>query len=198
MYIYKGNLVGANIEYIWSRKNKTPIISFDSIIIHYTAGYDAHSAANYLANENTNVSAHVIVGRKGEIIQMVDFETQAWHAGKSRYRNKVNLNRFSIGIELENYGPLSYHNGQYLTWFNKIVPANEVIELKHPQTQNRCFWQTFTNEQLNTLEALCKLLLLTYKFRRIVGHDEISLSGKIDPGPAFPMQRYKTLIYSAI
>ena len=195
MYIHKGNLVGADVNYIWSRKNKKPLDAFDNIIIHYTAGYDARSAANFLANDETNVSAHVVAGRKGEIIQMVDFETQAWHAGKSRFKEQVNLNRFSVGIELENYGPLSYHNGQYLTWFNKVVPADEVVELKHPLTQNMCFWQSFTKEQLTTLEELCKLLLLTYKFKRILGHNEVSLSGKIDPGPAFPLDHFKKLIY---
>ena len=35
---------------------------------------------------------------------MVDDRKTAWHAGKSRWKNYINLNRYSIGIELVNKG----------------------------------------------------------------------------------------------
>ena len=169
---------------------------FDNIVIHYTAGYDALSAAKYLANNSTHVSAHVVIARNGKIYQIVDFETQAWHAGRSQFKSKLNLNRMSIGIELENYGPLTMHDGEYVTWFNKPVPKEEVIEMLHPTTRQNCFWQTFPQVQLDKLEELCKLLLQAYKCDRILGHNEISLTGKIDPGPAFPMDQFKKFIYT--
>ena len=46
----------------------------------------------------------------------------------------------------------------------------------------------------HVLREICLLLVEAYQFKRIVGHSEISLSGKIDPGPAFPMDEFKKLI----
>ena len=50
------------------------------------------------------VSSHYLINRKGEITKMVEERKTAWHAGKSRWKNFVNLNSYSIGIELVNKG----------------------------------------------------------------------------------------------
>ena len=195
MYIHKHILVGSNIDYIWSKKNKTPILEHDNIVIHYTAGASALSSANYLANDKTRASAHLVIGRDGKIYQLVDFETQAWHAGKSRYRGKTSLNRYSVGIELENAGLLTERDNHYYAWFGKQVPFDQVTKLVNPQTGFDAWWHTYPQIQLNTLKEVCQVLLSNYRFSRIVGHSEISLSGKIDPGPAFPLEEFKNLIY---
>ena len=45
------------------------------------------------------VSSHILIRRNGEIIQFVNFNSRAWHAGKSCFLGKENCN-YSIGIEL--------------------------------------------------------------------------------------------------
>jgi N-acetylmuramoyl-L-alanine amidase len=179
MYLHQNMLVSSDIDYFWSKKNKESIKELDSIVIHYTAGASAISSARYLMHDNT----------------IVDFKTQAWHAGKSQFLGKTNLNAFSIGIELENAGLLHCHDERYYTWFGKRVPEQQVVQLVNPQTGFPSYWQIYTTMQLNMLKEVCKLLIFHYKIKRIVGHSEISLSGKIDPGPAFPMADFKTLIY---
>ena len=195
MYIHKHILVGSNIDYIWSKKNKVSIVDHDNIVIHYTAGANATSSANYLANDNTKASAHLVIGRDGQIYQLVDFETQAWHAGKSQMLGKIGQNAYSVGIELDNAGLLHENNKRYYTWFGKRIPDIEVIKLVNPQTGFHAWWHTFSEIQLKTLQEICLLLVEAYQFKRIVGHSEISLSGKIDPGPAFPLDEFKKLIY---
>ena len=37
-------------------------------------------------------------------MRLVDDDKIAWHAGKSKWKNFVNLNKYSIGIELVNKG----------------------------------------------------------------------------------------------
>lgn len=195
MYIHNDTLVCSNIEYLWSKKNKQPIQELDNIVIHYTAGANAISSAKYLAADNTPVSAHLVIARDGQIFQMVDFKTQAWHAGKSKYKSKNGLNGYSIGIELDNVGILKQHNNRYYAWFGRRIPEVQVVELVNPQTGFKAFWQTYTEIQLNTLKDVCNKLLSYYPIKRIVGHSEVSLSGKIDPGPAFPIEDFKKLIY---
>ena len=72
------------------------------IVVHYTAGTSARTAAEFLAKEEVKASAHLVIGRQGELFQLVPFDTEAWHAGRSCYGGRANLNRYSIGIELDN------------------------------------------------------------------------------------------------
>lgn len=196
MYIYEDNLVGSDVDYIWSKKNKKPIVTLDNIIIHYTAGANAMSSAKYLASDHTPVSAHLVIASDGSIIQIVDFQTQAWHAGKSKHRGKTGLNAYSIGIELDNYGLLTEKHNRFYTWFGKRVSEKDIEEFPHPQTGYPAYWHSYTYLQVKTLRMVCQKLISYYPIRRIVGHSEVSLSGKIDPGPAFPLDEFRNLIYS--
>jgi AmpD protein len=47
------------------------------------------------------VSAHFVVRRGGEIVQLVGCDRRAWHAGQSAWRGRANCNDWSLGIELE-------------------------------------------------------------------------------------------------
>ena len=59
------------------------------------------------------VSAHVLVGRGGELTQYVSFRQRAWHAGESVFDGRDNCNDFSIGIELEGCDDVPYAPAQY-------------------------------------------------------------------------------------
>ena len=64
-----------------------------------------------LKNPEYKVSCHYLINRKGNVIQMVEDRNIAWHAGKSRWKKFINLNKSSIGIELVNKGHhLGYQN----------------------------------------------------------------------------------------
>ena len=59
------------------------------------------------------VSAHLLIKRTGEIIQVVPFDKRAWHAGLSEYKGQPRCNDFSIGIELEGSENQPYTEQQY-------------------------------------------------------------------------------------
>ncbi len=59
------------------------------------------------------VSAHLLIDRKGNVIQFVPFHKRAWHAGQSAYNGRENCNDFSIGIELEGADDVDYETIQY-------------------------------------------------------------------------------------
>ena len=40
------------------------------------------------------VSAHLLILRTGEIIQFVNFNDRAWHAGRSAYLGKVECKKY--------------------------------------------------------------------------------------------------------
>jgi len=61
--------------------------------------WDAHPYFQQI--RGMEVSAHFFVRRDGELVQFVDADDRAWHAGASCWRGRINCNDDSIGIELE-------------------------------------------------------------------------------------------------
>jgi AmpD protein len=59
------------------------------------------------------VSAHFFVDRTGRTVQLVDTDEKAWHAGVSRLGERDDVNRFSVGIELEGDEETPYTEAQY-------------------------------------------------------------------------------------
>ena len=59
------------------------------------------------------VSAHLLIDRRGDIIQFVPFHKRAWHAGRSVFNGRENCNDFSIVIELEGADDVIYETIQY-------------------------------------------------------------------------------------
>jgi AmpD protein len=60
------------------------------------------------------VSAHLVIQRSGDMVQFVNFEQRAWHAGQSSFHGRSNCNDFSIGIELEGADDDPYAQAQYV------------------------------------------------------------------------------------
>src|SRR3990167_277125 len=73
------------------------------------------TAYPYFAKINTEVSAHFLINRVGELTQFVSVYERAWHAGKSNFQGRENCNDFSIGIELEGSDHVPFEPAQYKT-----------------------------------------------------------------------------------
>ena len=70
------------------------------------------------------VSSHLLIERNGDVVQFVNFNDRAWHAGVSCYQGQENCNDFSIGIELEGTDEDAYTTQQY------EILANVISELR--------------------------------------------------------------------
>ncbi|MDQ7050339.1 MAG: 1,6-anhydro-N-acetylmuramyl-L-alanine amidase AmpD [Enterobacterales bacterium] len=62
---------------------------------------DFASHPSFADLENLKVSSHLFIRRDGELIQFVNLNDRAWHAGVSEFEGRENCNDYSIGIELE-------------------------------------------------------------------------------------------------
>ena len=93
------------------------------IIIHYTGMQSKIESIKRLINPKSKVSCHYLIDRKGAILEMVKINKIAWHAGKSKWKNHLNLNKISIGIELVNKG----HQFGYEKFTN--IQINNLIKL---------------------------------------------------------------------
>lgn len=162
----------------------------DTVVIHTTEGtyHDEDGFAEnqdriyagtirYFENpEDRSVSAHYVVGRRGEITQMVSDKDVAWHA---TYYNKR-----SIGIECAGWSarPETW-NDENLEALARLVAhlcARYDVEPAHPDGDAVTCGGRFTKAGL-------------------VGHTQIQTPGsppgegsgaRTDPGPHFPWDRF--------
>ena len=74
------------------------------VIIHGTSDDTVDQALRTLTDPLRRVSAHYLIGRDGEVFQLVDERARAWHAGESKWGADADLNSVSLGIELDNNG----------------------------------------------------------------------------------------------
>jgi AmpD protein len=59
------------------------------------------------------VSAHYFIDREGKVVELVDPDQMAWHAGVSSFQGREGCNSFSVGIELEGTPDHGITEGQY-------------------------------------------------------------------------------------
>lgn len=164
----------------------------DTLVMHFTAGGSAASSAQYLCQPKAKASAHIVIGREGTVYQLADFNRITWHAGRSRWQGRKGLNRYSIGIELDNAGQLTQAaDGHFETWFGRRVADNEVHRGQHRNRTQVDYWHSYTESQLEVTFELCALLIEHYGIATLVGHEEIAPDRKTDPGPAFPLERMR-------
>src|SRR5687768_16509883 len=74
------------------------------IIMHFTTGTKMESTINHFKDPSSGVSTHLLIGRDGRVVQFLPFDRIAHHCGFSWWEQQSNLNKSSIGIELENAG----------------------------------------------------------------------------------------------
>jgi len=160
------------------------------LVIHYTTGTRPEQTIGWFTNPKAQASAHLLLTREGEFHQFVPFDTVGWHAGFSQWGGLKSLNRYSIGIEVDNAGAMVKKNGVYMRQLRVFKP-DEVIETNHKLEYGVKGWEKYPQAQIDALLEVSKLLKATYNFGDVVGHEDISLSGKTDPGPAFDMTAFR-------
>lgn len=143
----------------FSEKNRS-LRDIKFVIIHYTGMQSEIESIKRLKDKTYKVSCHYLINRKGEIIRMVEDKDIAWHAGKSKWKRFVNLNKFSLGIELVNKGhKLGYQS------FTK------------PQIRS----------VINLCKLLKKKYNI--KQENFLGHSDVAPLRKVDPGEKFPWEK---------
>lgn len=142
------------------------------IYIHHTAGNASpFNVFGGWAGNAERIATCVSVGGKpkagsdwidGEVAQGYSSKYWAYHLGlKESTFHKFNLSyrsldKNSIGIEICNWGQLSFTGGKFYNYVNKEVPADEVCELATPHRGHK-YYHNYTDAQI---EAVKDLLLL--------------------------------------
>lgn len=167
-------------------------------VVHYGVTR-SHAELEQALLLNDYVSAHIaITGHGGvkKITQFVPFNTQAGHAGKNAvWQGKPNVNAFSLGVEINNPGPLKLcGDGIYCDVYGKPWDG-EVLTSEHERPGFPWkYWAKYSQLEIAAVTALMLALKERYGLVSVAGHDEIRRD-KSDPGPAFPMRDLRALVF---
>ncbi len=187
-------LQGASVAHE-TTANHDGIITPKFLVFHFTAISFAATVARFKdPTPGNRASAHLLVGRDGHIVQFLDFNLRAWHAGQSTWNGITDINSHSIGIELENAGSIHLDGERCIGEEGVIVPAEQVIDATHKHaTWTMTRWHQYAPAQLDACHDIAHILAKTYAIEDIVGHDDIAPDRKQDPGPAFPLESVRSM-----
>jgi N-acetylmuramoyl-L-alanine amidase len=164
------------------------------LVFHYTAGKSATSSVSWLTNPEAKASAHLVLARDGTITQLAPFNVKTWHAGISQWDGLSGLNSHSIGIEMDNAGPLKKVGDRYQAWFGTLYGKDQVVYAKHRLDEGFRWWHAYTEAQIQKALELARLLVRHYGLKDVVGHEDIAPDRKRDPGPAFPLEHIRSMV----
>ncbi|WP_281228450.1 N-acetylmuramoyl-L-alanine amidase [Flavobacterium aquiphilum] len=85
------------------------------VIIHHTAQDSIQQTVKTFTLQQTQVSAHYVIGRDGKVVHMLNDYLRAWHAGNGSWGKNTDINSSSIGIELDNNGTEPFSDAQINT-----------------------------------------------------------------------------------
>jgi N-acetyl-anhydromuramyl-L-alanine amidase AmpD len=155
------------------------------IVIHATSENFSESLRLLTTRTSNPVSSHYLVPELNDpsypfyslrVHSLVPEHRRAWHAGVSYWGEEVGLNDRSIGIEVVNEFKCS----------GTQLPISE-IQLDEVE----CDFPSYSDEQIELLVGLLNSILSRYPNINpidIIGHSDIAIMRKSDPGPSFPWE----------
>lgn len=132
----------------------------DILLLHYTGMATAEAALQRLCDPASQVSCHYLIDEDGRIVQMVEDEMRAWHAGQSFWHGETDINSASIGIEIHNRGhEFDYPDFPDVQMLAVVALARDIIA-RHGIAAER-----------------------------VLAHSDVAPRRKIDPGEKFDWRR---------
>lgn len=74
----------------------------DTVVLHADAADQASASVSWIRSKESKVSYHALIDRDGTTYRFVETIRRAWHAGKSIYDGRENVNNFSLGLAFAN------------------------------------------------------------------------------------------------
>jgi N-acetyl-anhydromuramyl-L-alanine amidase AmpD len=162
------------------------------IVLHHTAsGPGVEGDINFWKTDPKRIATSFVVGRDGKIYFCFDSKYWAYHLGVSAHQ--VLLEQKSIGIEIDSWGGLNKVGGKYMSWANKEVPKENVVEYLVP-FRGFHYFEKYTEAQIQSVKVLIDHLTAKHNIPKTFDYNIFDKSLKAlrgDPG-IFTHASYRT------
>lgn len=126
--------VGGIVVHYFSGKNVDPENQFE-LQVCYNLFLDLNrpkverefymQAGDQWLDQRMYASAHVLIGRDGEIWKLIEYDKQAYHAGASIMHGREHCNRWTLGVELLGHQDSGFSKAQYLALAELVLELEE-------------------------------------------------------------------------
>lgn len=162
-------------------REKTPK---NQIVLHHTAsGRGVDGDFRHWLNTPERIATSYIIAHDGTIYELFSPDFWGYHLGikmdvfvrhkikpkyltdakgNSYFANNILLEKGSIGIELDSWGPLERVNGRYYSYTGKLVPEEQVQVYGEIYFRRKKYYEKYTPEQIHSLSFLLKVLSEQY------------------------------------
>lgn len=178
-----------------------------ALVWHWTAGLGgpeygrrlAESIREYRRRVDRPASWHLLVDRAGRVFQSAPFSAATWHVGRPGTvagKRFANINRATVGVELENAGRLLAHEGRFYAWpyysnpgaarAKRLVDPRLEVPRIRVAAHGDSWYEGFTAAQELAAAAVVRALAERYDWPRerfTLGHRDFDSPRKEDPGP---------------
>ncbi len=174
----------AKLSLVHKGANQTPVL----VVIHYSVTNTVAEAVKVL--NARKLSYHVLIEKNGKAFQTRPFTKTARHPGLSNWKPEANLrlgssiSRNSVGICLMNKG--------YAV--DQGAPKHAGKLIYNPDDASMQTWEVYPKAQIERCREIVQDLLDAYPVADVVGHHDIAILGKFDPGPLFDLEELKALV----
>lgn len=147
------------------------------IFIHHTSGWNNPIATVKDWNNDTRgrIGTRYVIGGinlssndsqyDGMIIKCMPDNGWAYHLGGTNQGVNQEMHKYSIGIELCNFGYLIRKNGKFLTYTGAVVDSKYVVELNTP-FNGYTHWHKYSEKQMESLKYLLGALCVKYNINK--------------------------------
>ncbi|WID99686.1 N-acetylmuramoyl-L-alanine amidase (plasmid) [Bosea vestrisii] len=144
------------------------------------------------ALNSQKLSYHILIAKDGKAYQTRPFTKTAAHPGRSNWKRPQNVRDAgseqigSIGVCLMNMG---YAHGDR--------PHANARLIYNPNDQGMKSWEIYPKAQIEACNSIVADIIGAYAITEVVGHHDVAIMGKFDPGPLFDFAPLNALIASA-
>lgn len=169
------------------------------IVLHHTAS--SSSAKNVINGWNADsrqVGTAYVIDNQGIVYEA--FDPKYWAAsigyyiegvggnskayellpGTNNRQTNLGIEMRSIGIELTNWGNLTFKDGKYYSYVNTVIPIENVIKLESP-FRGFQFYEKYSSAQIQSLEQLIRTIGAKFniplKFSQLFDFDKNTVLG---------------------
>ena len=109
-----------------------------------------------------NVATQYIISGDGTVYQLIPENYWAHHLG-TKFANNAQLNRETIGIEIDAWGRLTKNGDRYLTAYNSVLDTRFPVETLEKPFRGSLYYQEYSDAQMDALYLLLKKLSVEHQ-----------------------------------